>query len=384
MLLTYFYHCIKLLLFTMNLKELLGSNNFGYYEKRLCFLLFLSSIPNAFTILQSLVNQYTPSYRCDVSSIVNNINKEAVPGDWSNTYAEQWDEYLLNLTIPFELNGPETTIRSSCTQYNVSLEPFQNFSKHRDLMQSKEGLPYQDIVACSEFYFEGVEVSAVTEFGLVCDQAWQRPFFISLYMMGMMIGGICGGIISDWFGRRVVFLYFTLLQFVVSFATSFVTTPVLYGIVVFLGGWTGLVNYSAATLLASEFVPPKFRSFSYFALGAGIGVGNMLLGPIMYFARNWRWFMGFMGLVGIPYVPYFWLIDESPVWLAAKGKEEELERVLQKISRINKQKKKTKEEIKQLLPSETEKALPSCFKAGLELVINSTMIGRLLIACLSW
>ena len=81
---------------------------------------------------------------------------------------------------------------------------------------------------------------------------------------------------------------------------------------------------------------------------------------------------------------YSRLIDESPVWLAAKGKEEELERVLQKISRINKQKKKTKEEIKQLLPSETEKALPSCFKAGLELVINSTMIGRLLIACLSW
>ena len=118
------------------------------------------------------------------------------------------------------------------------------------------------------------------QFGFVCDQAWQRPFFLSMFMLGMLFGVICGGIISDWyelmfqnecnkvvrivhiqqttnvcgfrFGRRLTFLLFTALQFIVSFATSFVTTPAQYGILVFLNGWCGLVNYGSATLLGRQ------------------------------------------------------------------------------------------------------------------------------------
>ncbi|XP_076808777.1 solute carrier family 22 member 4-like [Clavelina lepadiformis] len=108
----------------------------------------------------------------------------------------------------------------------------------------------------------------------------------------------------------------------------------------------------------------------------------MLLGPIMHFTRNWRWFMGVIGLVGIPYIAYYWLIDESPLWLASKRREEELEKVLLKVARINKLNKKTKIESKFLL-SETV-ALKSCYKSGLEILSNRTMMGRLLVAGISW
>ncbi|XP_076804374.1 organic cation transporter protein-like isoform X2 [Clavelina lepadiformis] len=366
----------------MNLKELLQSNDFGYYEKRLCFLLCLSAIPNAFPALQSLVNQYVPPYRCDVSSIVDNVKNETLPREIEIASDDQWKEHLLNLTIPYEENEAGNFKRSSCTRYNVSLEYLQNLTNH-NLVLTEEIVQHQDVASCSKFHFEGVEVSAVTEFGFVCDQAWQRPFFLSMFMLGMLFGVICGGIISDWFGRRLTFLLFTALQFIVSFATSFVTTPALYGILVFLNGWTSLVNYCAAALLGFEFVLSKYRSFVYFVIGAGSGVGFMLLGPIMYFARNWRWFMRVIGLVGVPYIACYWLIDESPLWLAAKGKDEELERVLRKVARINKQKQKSKEEIKKLLPSENDKA-QTCFKYICEIISNCTMMGRLLVACLSW
>ncbi|XP_076808778.1 uncharacterized protein LOC143451895 [Clavelina lepadiformis] len=111
-----------------NLKKLFRSNDFGYYEKRLCFLLFLSAIPNAFPLLQSLVNQYTPPYRCDVSSIMDNVNKEAISREMNIT-SEQLNEYLLNLTIPYEQNNTEIFKRSSCKRYNVSFEYFQNLTK---------------------------------------------------------------------------------------------------------------------------------------------------------------------------------------------------------------------------------------------------------------
>ncbi|CAK8691473.1 unnamed protein product [Clavelina lepadiformis] len=366
----------------MNLKKLLQSNDFGYYEKRLCLLLLLSAIPNAFPLLQSLVNNYVPPYRCDVSAIVENAKNETATGKIEIASDGQWNEHLLNLTIPLEENETGSFKRSSCTRYNVSLEYLQNLTEY-SFMQPMNTINENDVIPCAKFHFEGTEASAVTEFGLVCDQAWQRPFFVSLYMLGMLFGVICGGIISDWFGRKLTFLLFTALQFIVSFATSFVTTPTLYGILVFLNGWSNLVNFGSAALLGFEFVPPIHRSFVYFVLGTGLGLGVTLLGPIMYFARNWRWFMGFAGLIGIPYIAYFWLIDESPLWLAAKGKDEELERVLRKVARINKQKQKSKEEIKKLLPSETD-APKSCFKAGLEIISNRVMMGRILIASLSW
>jgi len=46
-------------------------DGFSYYEKRLCILLFLSSLPNAFALLQTLVTQYTPQHLCALTDIMD-------------------------------------------------------------------------------------------------------------------------------------------------------------------------------------------------------------------------------------------------------------------------------------------------------------------------
>lgn len=53
------------------MEVLWNDEEFGTYEKRLCFLLFFATIPNAFPVLQPLVTQYTPNHYCDVRSILN-------------------------------------------------------------------------------------------------------------------------------------------------------------------------------------------------------------------------------------------------------------------------------------------------------------------------
>ncbi|CAK8684834.1 unnamed protein product [Clavelina lepadiformis] len=46
-----------------------------------------------------------------------------------NITSEQLNQYLLNLTIPYEQNNAEIFKRSSCKRYNLSFEYFQNLTK---------------------------------------------------------------------------------------------------------------------------------------------------------------------------------------------------------------------------------------------------------------
>jgi len=56
------------------------------------------------------------------------------------------------------------------------------------------------------------------------------------------------------FGRRVTFFVFSVWQYVTTFLLSFVQESTLYGILMFLCGISGLVNYIAAMLLGKKFL----------------------------------------------------------------------------------------------------------------------------------
>jgi len=56
----------------------LHKEELGRYQKRLCMLIVLASVPNAFPALQPLVTQYTPDHHCDVMQIFNITSVEQV------------------------------------------------------------------------------------------------------------------------------------------------------------------------------------------------------------------------------------------------------------------------------------------------------------------
>ncbi|CAK8692783.1 unnamed protein product [Clavelina lepadiformis] len=368
----------------MNFKDIFNGKDFGYYEKRLCFLLFLSTIPNIFPPLQVLVNSYTPPHRCDVNIPTDKSSFQSSDGE--TLASKHWQEVVFNLTIPFEKQSSDGTYKkSACKQYNISTESMRKWisgdgttSDLLDLRTNESGT-----IPCSKYLYEGKEVSVITEFDLVCDKSRLKPLFTSLFMVGMLAGGPIGGFLSDKFGRRVAFLAFTLWQFVVAFVTSFATSPAFYGVMQFLAGISALVNYASAVMIGSEFVHPDLRSFTYYVLGSGYAIGYILLAPVMYLIRDWRWFMRFSAFVGIPYISYYWLIDETPVWLAAKGKDKQLIMVLDKIAKINKQERKSLEEVKEKLMSE-ESTLKTSRHPLLDVAKSFTLVWRLIIMGFSW
>ncbi|XP_031710736.1 solute carrier family 22 member 4-like [Anarrhichthys ocellatus] len=68
--------------------------------------------------------------------------------------------------------------------------------------------PSNDTEQCldgSAFSTEGYTATIVSEWDLVCDNAWKVPFSTSLFFVGVLIGSFISGDLSDRFGRRPVF-----------------------------------------------------------------------------------------------------------------------------------------------------------------------------------
>lgn len=54
----------------------------------------------------------------------------------------------------------------------------------------------------------------ITQWGLVCDKAWLRATGDSLFMVGVMLGSMIFGGLSDKYGRRPIFFLSLVIQLV--------------------------------------------------------------------------------------------------------------------------------------------------------------------------
>nr|XP_026695760.1 organic cation transporter protein-like [Ciona intestinalis] len=314
----------------------------GRYGKRLILLIALSAVCNPFAVLQSLVIQYIPPYQCDLGGT-----------DYQANSTKIWSNFTSNI------NASDDQLKSSCTYQNIS----------------------GNTVSCTKFIFEGPEVSAVSEFGLVCSKAWMRPTLVSVYFIGKMVGGFFGGVLSDRFGRKKVFLIFTAIQFIAAMSMSFSNSVITYAVMLFISGSGSLVNFMAAVLLGVEMVPPRCRSLIVFLMNIGYSCGYMLTALVAFLFRDWRWYLRFTGLIGVVYLPYYWLLDESPSWLKSNGKHDDAAKILLKILKMNKTATKDEEEVFQAKRGDETKG---CLKTFGELIKKPILIGRYLIIIWAW
>nr|CAB3266151.1 organic cation transporter protein-like [Phallusia mammillata] len=331
----------------MKMKQTKGK--FERYEKRVCVLIFLSTIPNSFSGFQFLATHYTPPFDCSGQnvSMYNNLTKDTT-------------------------NIPSKFATDACLRYNSS----SNHGKNRT----------DQTYTCKSFKFKEDVQTVSTEFQLVCDRAWIKPMLTSLYMVGKMAGGLSAGYMSDRFGRRIAFLVFTYGQFVASILTSFSSSVTMYAIFMVISGLFAVGNFEVIVVLGTEMVSIERRSFAYFCAGFGFSIGNMLLALLTYLFVSWRWFLVFGGLVGVLYIPYFWLIDESPIWLLATGQKDKAEKVLRKIATYNGHKNANNSATLALVEQKISEDLQSetMWSTLLHLRKSWILIGRLAVVLFSW
>lgn len=139
---------------------------------------------------------------------------------------------------------------------------------------------------------------------------------------------------------------------------------------------------SSAFILLMEISVSKHRILGATFISIMFAVGEVILGAIAYFVRDWRILFQILYIPTILFISYYWLIPDSVRWLMAKGRNEKAIKILQSIAKINKKElsKACVQEIRDQKVKITEKRSESDFRA----FINSPLLSRLLICMFIW
>jgi len=149
-------------------------------------------------------------------------------------------------------------------------------------------------------------------------------------LAGILVGAIGLGSLSDYFGRKRMFIIemfmFVVLLVLVVFSPNFVwLVACLFGIGVALG-----CDYPTAHLMISESIPSSVRgrlvlaAFGFQSLGAltGTGVGYLVLKNMPEISA-WRWMYATAVIPGILVALWRLGVTESATWLVHRGEMEE-------------------------------------------------------------
>lgn len=98
----------------------------------------------------------------------------------------------------FDSSDPEI---NNCCNLKQANQGYCNF----DRLISRT---YQNYTACESYvyYSENYQSTIISEFDLVCGNAWLASLSSSIFAVGTGIGGLIGGFLSDKYGRKYVLL----------------------------------------------------------------------------------------------------------------------------------------------------------------------------------
>uniref|UniRef100_G3UH77 Solute carrier family 22 member 8 n=2 Tax=Loxodonta africana TaxID=9785 RepID=G3UH77_LOXAF len=225
--------------------------------------------------------------------------------------------------------------------------------------------------------------SIVSEWDLVCDSYKMKELAQSIFMAGVLIGGIVLGNLSDRFGRKTILSGSYLLLAASGCCTAFSPTFLSYLVFRFLTG-SSMSGISLSTVILNvEWVPTRVRAILSTAVGYCYTTGQFILPGLAYVIPQWRWLQLTVSLPFFIVFLWSWWIAESVRWMVLSGKSSKALKILRWVAAFNGKKeegeKLTLEELK--LNLQKEIALAKVKYSVVDLIRTSTL--RLLLICLS-
>ena len=159
------------------------------------------------------------------------------------------------------------------------------------------------------------------------------------YFVAMTIGGLTGGVISDFIGRRKTFLGSVLIFSIASVANGFAPNVLIFTITRALTGFGVFCLMVCSQVYIAEMTPSATRG-KWQSLTASIGfiaapfIGILCRAVIPLSPSAWRYIflLGGLGILGF-FVGLKYL-KESPRWLVAQGKVNEAEQVIEELTKV--------------------------------------------------
>jgi putative MFS transporter len=144
---------------------------------------------------------------------------------------------------------------------------------------------------------------------------------INWQMVGLLLGGICWGMLADKKGRLSVLFGSIILYSAANFLTAFIHTVDQYALCRFLAGLGLAGELGAGITLVAELLPKEKRGIGT-SLVAGIGLIGAVVAYFVYqFTKDWRLCYKIGGVLGMVLLLLRISVAESGMFLQVKQQE---------------------------------------------------------------
>ncbi|XP_070568252.1 organic cation transporter protein-like [Ptychodera flava] len=301
--------------------HLLGE--FGTYQKRCSFLIFLSIIPLGMNVFSVVFIMAETASWCKLPEPST---------EWcGNLTTSACTEMMKNLTIPKEMihDGCDMVeTYNQCYRYDVN---HNNISLAADISNSSK-------VKCDNGYDYDTSQYKSTipqQFDLVCDKATLVSVAMSMFLVGTLLGSVVIGIFVDRFGRRTLIVACGVIFSIFGVAASFSPNYIALSVLRLLAGFWGIGLWIGGFVYVTELVGPSKRVLVGMINSASFAVGYLLMVLLAYFIREWWLLQLTISLPAILLFTYWWVLPESPRWLISVGKMEIAEEIIRSMGRVN-------------------------------------------------
>ena len=211
-----------------------------------------------------------------------------------------------------------------------------------------------DIVTCdssSTFTYDQdtfvMKSTLVTEFSMFCDESKQIwiPLFNSCFMIGLEIGSLMFGILSDNFGRRNTLVMAIILCSAASAGGSFMPNYWSYALLRILVGVGSEGCFIVAFTMSIEIVGVRehvpglpwvsFNTFQGNIIAVPFALGEVFVSLMAMVINKWRDLELALSILSMLCAVIWFVIPESPRWLIAKGKYIKAQKVIREAALKN-------------------------------------------------
>ncbi|ERE90645.1 solute carrier family 22 member 7-like protein [Cricetulus griseus] len=303
----------------MGFEELLATvGGFGPFQLRNLLLMALPRVLLPMQILLPVFMAAVPAHHC------------ALPGAPANlTQQDLW----LEAHLPKETDGSF----SSCLRFaHPQVLPNTTLGTEAQSSGGPEGEPFT--VPCSqgwEYDHSEFFSTIVTEWDLVCEQRGLNKITSTCFFVGMILGAVVFGYLSDRFGRRRLLLVAYVSSLVLGLASAASVNYIMFVITRTLTG-SALAGFTIIVLpLELEWLDVAHRTVAGVISTIFWTGGVLLLALVGYLIRSWRWLLLAATLPCVPGIISIWWVPESARWLLTQGRVEEAQTYLFRCAELN-------------------------------------------------